>query len=63
MMPLAVGCLTLLMTGRALVVGAASVDGDGITRADEPLFYWLCIAAGVVAAVFLFYIGLRNIGR
>jgi hypothetical protein len=56
--PLVIGCVGLLATGRALILGAASASGDGITRADEPIFYWTCILAGVIVTIFLFYLGL-----
>lgn len=57
--PLVIGCVALLATGRALILGAASAGGDGITREDEPIFYWACVFAGIAAAAFLFYAGLR----
>lgn len=61
-LPLAVGAATLLLTGRALILGSASASGDSITREEEPIFYWFCILAGVIAAVFLFYVGVRDRG-
>jgi len=59
-MPLVIGFLVLLATGRALVIGAASADGDSVTRESEPLLYWSCVSAGLLAAVVLLYIGLRG---
>jgi hypothetical protein len=54
--PFFAGCLVLFATGRALVLGAASASGNGLTREDDPMIYWFCIAAGVGIAVALFYI-------
>jgi len=59
---LVIGCGMLLATGRALFLGAASAGADGITRQDEPLFYWLCVVSGVAAAAVLLYVGLRGAG-
>jgi len=47
--------LVLFATGRALVLGAASASGDGLTREDDPMIYWFCVAAGIGIAVLLFY--------
>lgn len=58
--PLFIGCVALLATGRALILGAASADGAGITRKNEPIFFWAFVVAGLVAAAFLFYLGLRR---
>jgi hypothetical protein len=58
--PNLVGCVALVAIGRALMLRAASAGGDGITREDEPIFYWACVFAGAVAAAFLFYLGLRR---
>ena len=58
--PLLIGCIALLATGRTLILGAASAGGDGITREDEPIFYWACVVAGIAMAAILFYIGLRQ---
>lgn len=57
--PLLVGCVALIATGRSVILGAASADGDGITRANEPIFFWACVVGGAVAAASLFYLGLR----
>ena len=43
-----------MATGRTLVVGSASASVDGITREDEPIFYWLCVAGGIAVAGFMF---------
>jgi hypothetical protein len=58
--PILIGCIALLATGRALIVGAASAGGDGITREDEPIFYWTFVLAGTAVAALLFYLGLRR---
>ena len=58
--PLVIGCGILVLTGRALILGAASASGDGITRKDEPIFYWGSIVAAFIAVAFLFSIGLRR---
>ena len=60
--PLVVGCGALIVTGRALALGAASADGAGITREDEPVFYWLCVAGGIAVAAGSFYISIRGSG-
>lgn len=57
--PILVGCVALIATGRSLILGAASADGQGITRANQPIFFWTCVVGGVVAAASLFYLGLR----
>lgn len=36
------------------------ITRDGITRKDEPIFYWGCVSAGLAAAAFLVYVGLRR---
>lgn len=61
-LPLVVGAAALLLTGRALILGSASTSGDSITREEEPIFYSLCVVAGAIAAVILFYVGLRDSG-
>jgi hypothetical protein len=61
-LPIVIGCGVLLMTGRAVVLGGASSDGQSITREDEPLAYWFCIVAGIAIAAILFFIGLRGSG-
>ncbi len=56
--PLLIGMLCLFVTGRALVIGSASVDGQGFQREDEPMLYWSIVLAGLLIACFLFYLAL-----
>lgn len=56
--PLLLGCVALFATRRALVLGAASADGHGITREEQPIFYWTCVVASLAAATLLLFAGL-----
>jgi hypothetical protein len=53
--PLLIGVLGVVVVGRALVIGGASVDGEGFRREDEPMLYWSIVAAGVLISGFCFY--------
>lgn len=58
--PLLIGCIALATTCRAVIRSAASAGGEDITREDEPLFYWLCVAGGLGLATVMLYISLRG---
>ena len=53
--PLLLGILGLFVVGRALIIGSASVDGEGLRRDEEPMFYWPIVAAAVLITGFLLY--------
>jgi len=55
-----IGSLLLLATSRALIIGAASASGSGITRAEEPTLYWVCITLGLGGSAFLLWMGLST---
>ena len=58
--PFVIGSLALFAAGRALVLGAACAGGDGITREDEPMLYWLVVLSSFAVAAVLFYFGLSS---
>jgi hypothetical protein len=41
--PLLIGLLSLVATGRAILIGSASVNGQSLRRDDEPMLYWSII--------------------
>jgi hypothetical protein len=57
---LLLGVLGAFVVGRALVIGSASIDGQGFLREEEPMLYWFIVAAGVLITGFLFYEGLSS---
>jgi hypothetical protein len=57
--PLIVGIFVLGRTVFALLSGAASADNKGILRDDEPIAYWVIVAAGFAGAALLFIISFR----
>ncbi len=54
-LPFLGGCFSLFVVARALFLGAAAADGEGITRKDDPIFFWSAIIAGCAIAGFLFF--------
>jgi hypothetical protein len=58
--PLLLGVLGLFVIGRALVIGSASVDGEGFRREDEPMLYWAIVLAGALITCFFFYLALAG---
>ena len=38
---------------RALLIGSATIDGEGLRRDDEPASYWFTIACNVALIFFL----------
>jgi hypothetical protein len=57
---LLVGVFVVAVVGRALVIGSASIDGEGFRREDEPTLYWSIVLAGIVIATFLLYLGVSG---
>jgi hypothetical protein len=58
--PLSIAILIAAATIRAIVVGAASANGDDITKRDSPIAYWTIVVAAILAVLLLLWEALRD---